>query len=60
MWHDIFTEELWNFIKKENIHTFEFTRAQSLCQERTKILFFDYLDNPNDFEDEDADGFDLE
>lgn len=45
MWHDIFTEELWNFVKKEHVHTLDFTRTQTLCQERTKVLFFDYLDN---------------
>ena len=36
------------------------------CRHEDSVLdevideFFDYLDNPNDFEDEDADGFDLE
>jgi len=36
------------------------------CRHEDSVLdevideFFDYLDNPTDFEDEDADGFDLE
>jgi len=44
MYHDIFTEELWQFCKKNNNPTLDFKRIASLSQQRTKVLFFDYLD----------------
>lgn len=45
MWNDIFTEELWWFHKKHKLRAFDFPRCEILCQQRAKILFFDFLDN---------------
>lgn len=45
MWYDIFTEELWNFIKKNHTQSFDFKKAETASQARTKVLFFDYLES---------------
>lgn len=44
MWHDVFTEELWGYIKKHNNPTLDFKKMEKYCVERTKILFFDHLE----------------
>lgn len=45
MWNDIFTEELWAFSKRWWHIPFNFNRASDLCNKRTRVLFFDLLDN---------------
>lgn len=42
-WHDLFTEELWNFVKKSKVKEFDFHKAHKLCVEKTKQSFLEYL-----------------
>ena len=44
VWHDVFQEELWDYVRKNHIKNFDFKKAESYCLDRTKVLFFDYLD----------------
>ena len=44
VYHDAFTEELWDYVKKNRVKNFDFQKAEKYCMDRTKVLFFDYLD----------------
>lgn len=45
MWHDVFTEELWWYIKKHHSPSIDFKKMEKYCVDRTKILFLDWLQN---------------
>lgn len=42
-WHDAFSEELWNFIKKGKVKNFDFDRAERLSYDRTRDVALDYF-----------------
>lgn len=44
MWHDVFTEELWGYVKKHHEPTIDFKKMERYVTDRTKILFFDWLE----------------
>ena len=43
VWYDLFTEELWNFIKKEKVSTFDFKVAQKMCVDKTRNTVLAYV-----------------
>jgi len=43
VWHDAFTEELWNFVKEESVSKFDFKVARRLAEKKTRdvaLAFF--------------------
>lgn len=43
VWYDIFTEELWNFVKKDKTKEFNFREAQRLATMKTRNVALDYF-----------------
>lgn len=44
MWHDVFSEEMWSYVKKNHDPIIDFKKMEKYCVDRTKILFFDWLE----------------
>ena len=43
VWHDAFTEEMYDFVKKESVGAFDFKAARKLCEKKTRevaLMFF--------------------
>lgn len=42
VWYDLFTEELWDFVKKERVGVFDFNAARKLVEQKTRDLALAY------------------
>ena len=45
VWHDAFTEELWDFVKKENVGKMDFRAAQRLAVQKTRDVALAYFND---------------
>lgn len=42
VWYDLFTEELWDFVKKDRVGAFDFNAARKLVEQKTRDLALAY------------------
>lgn len=42
-WYDAFTEELWDFVKREHVKNFDFQAARKLCETKTREVALAYF-----------------
>jgi len=45
VWHDLFQEELWDFIRKNHVKAFDFHSSRKMVETRTKTLFLGWMED---------------